>query len=102
MQAVFLSLILGIVVATIGAWKDMQWEPFSFKTYIRSPILCLLWSIPLVLYFQTERTILIALAAISMERLTVELWKGLLRKMPSKFKSENRDTQWVKERIRRN
>ena len=102
MLAIFLSVVLGIVIATLGAWKDTQWEPFSFKTYLRSPLLCFLWSIPLVFYFHAQSPILIALSAVSMERLTVEFWKGIFRKMPSKFKSEFRDTQWVKRRVRKN
>lgn len=101
MEAFLLSLILGFTIASIGAWKDTEWEPFSFRTYFRSPLLAGLWAIPIINLFQDNPPILIALSAISMERLTVESWKGLLRKKPSKFKNEDRDTQWIIKKVKR-
>ena len=101
MTSFILSLILGFIVASIGAWKDTQWEPFSFTTYLRSPIIAGLWSIPIIYFFNENSPILISLSAVSLERLAVESWKGLLRKMPSKFKNQHRDTQWVKFRVKK-
>lgn len=100
MGAFGLSVLLGLVVATIGAWKDTQWESFSFKTYIRSPLISGFWSIPLSLLFKESPILLISLSAISMERFTVEFWKALLRKMPSKFKNEEKDTRWLRKKVR--
>jgi hypothetical protein len=102
MEAILLSIFLGFSVAILGAWKDTQWEPFSVKTFLRSPVLSILWAVILVSIFKNNNPLLIALSAISMERLTVESWKGLIRKMPSKFNNEERDTQWVKRRISKN
>src|ERR1043166_10086826 len=98
MNALVLSLALGFTVATLGAWKDTKWEPFSFKSYFRSPMLAGLWALPFIHFFSNASPILISLSAVSMERLTVECWKGLIRKMPSKFKSEEKDSQWIKRR----
>ncbi len=101
MPAVVASILIGFCVALVGAWKDIVWEPFSFRTFMRTPIICTFWGVVLVIFLKDKDWFLIALSAIALERLSVELWKALFRKMPSKFKSKSRDTQWLKIRLRR-
>ena len=95
MTAIIVSLILGIIVACIGAWKDTLWEPFRWRSFVRTPILVLIWALMLQFLFQDSSSILVALAAIAMERFTIEGWKAVLRPMPSKFRRKTRDTLWL-------
>lgn len=40
-----MGLFAGGFVATTGMLKDIRWEPFSLKKYVRSPIIALIWCI---------------------------------------------------------
>ncbi len=96
------SAFFGLLIASLGAWKDTLWEPFVPRKFIRSPIITAFWgwvisNIPL---FHGSHWLLMAMAAVTMERLTVETWKALFRKMPGKFKRKKmRDTGWLPERM---
>lgn len=89
------GLGFGLVVAIIGAWKDSRWEPFRWGSFFRSPILGAFWALMLGILYHQQPILLVALAAMSLERVSVELWKGLLRRRPSKFNHPDRDTGWI-------
>lgn len=91
----------GLVVAGIGAWKDSRWEPFRWASFWRSPILGAGWAFVLGQVFSAQPLILIVLAAMSLERVSVELWKGIIRRRPSKFRQPERDRGWLLEGLGR-
>lgn len=89
----------GLLTASGGAYKDVQWEPFSWRTFLRSPIVGAGWGGALGAIAPSAPWVLIGLACIGGERLSVEAWKALRRKMPSKFKHEKRDWGWLLHRL---
>ena len=96
------SAFFGILIASLGAWKDTLWEPFAPRKFVRSPIITTFWGwvISNISFFSGSHWLLMAMSAVTMERLTVETWKALFRKMPGKFKRRKiRDTCWLPERI---
>ena len=93
--AIIMGLFAGGFVATTGMLKDIRWEPFSMKKYLRSPIIALIWAIVSFYAFQANDLFILMGFCAGMERITVEIWKGMLRKKPSKFNNANRDTQWL-------
>ncbi|MBI2984402.1 MAG: hypothetical protein HYY50_02150 [Candidatus Kerfeldbacteria bacterium] len=95
----FLGLFLGCLVATIGAWKDSRWEPFRWGTFWRSPIVTCLVALLLATKFPNQPKLLLGLAAVALERLLVETWKGCLRQKPSKFVQPERDTRWLRQQL---
>ncbi len=99
MWVILLGLCCGLVVATIGAWKDSRWEPFSWTTFIRSPLVCIAWTCVLSILFHGNSIVLIVLSAAALERISVEFWKGIIRKRPSKFSHPDRDTGWVRDEM---
>lgn len=93
--ALIMGLFAGGFVAVTGMLKDVRYEPFSFKKFVRSPIIGVLWALLGFYGFDVgDHFVLLGFAA-GMERLTVEVWKGLVRRKPSKFKGEDRDTRWM-------
>ncbi len=95
MLFVLTGFCFGLVVAIIGAWKDSRWEPFRWGSFFRSPVLGAFWAFVLSFPCQRQPVLLVALAAMSLERVSVELWKGCLRRRPSKFNHPDRDTGWI-------
>lgn len=96
-----LSIIIGFITATCGAWKDTLFEPFSIFKYFRSPIvisLCYLFTIHL---YPHSPSLLIAASSSALERLSIESWKAILRKPPGKFMNKDRDTNWLIKRLRK-
>jgi len=92
-----MGLFAGIFTATAGALKDIRYEGFSRRKFIRSPIIAVIWAfLGLYAFIVQDYFVLLGFSA-GMERLTVEIWKGFVRKKPSKFNSKNRDTGWIKE-----
>ena len=67
------GLIVGLVVAVGGGWKDAPKEGFSILKFFRSPLMTV--SYALLLAAITDRHLLIAAAAIGFERATAETWK---------------------------
>jgi len=94
--ALLMGLFAGGFVATTGMLKDIRYEPFSLRKFVRSPIIALVWAIVGFLAFEVNDLFIMLGFCAGMERLTVEVWKGFLRRqMPSKFKSSDRDTTWL-------
>lgn len=92
-----LGYIGGLITASMGAYKDTKWEPFELKKFLRSPILGAVGGASGILLYPSVPLELIMIFAMFIERITVETWKGLIRKKkPSKFDSPHRDTGWMK------
>ena len=97
-------IVVGFLVAILGAWKDTLWEQFSLRKFLRTPALTGIAGVSLVVIMGSPsgfwEGILYVLSAASLERLVVDsLYKGIRRKMPSKFLRYQRDTRWLRERI---
>ena len=99
LKLLILGFVLGTWVAVMGAWKDTLFEPFEIRKFFRSPLIVAAWAFILGLICHGQSFVLIALAAISLERLSVESWKALIRKPPSKFARETKDRGWLLDRL---
>lgn len=96
--AAIMGLFAGGFVALTGMLKDIRYEPFSLRKFVRSPVIALLWSILSFFAFEINDLFITLGFSAGMERLTVEVWKAFIRrKMPAKFKHKDRDTRWVEQ-----
>jgi hypothetical protein len=84
-SAALAGLVVGLVVAVGGGWKDAPKEGFSILKFFRSPLMTV--SYALLLSGISDRHLLIAAAAIGFERATAETWKKFFfpSKPPGKF-----------------
>jgi hypothetical protein len=94
--ALIMGLFAGGFIAVTGMLKDIRWEGFSLRKFVRSPIIAVVWSIVALYAFEVGDLFVCLGFCAGMERLTVEVWKAFLRKKPSKFNSPERDTGWLK------
>ena len=100
MYGILIGVSLGFLEGVFGAWKDTLFEPFSWKTFFRSPIVVSIWSILIGFFlFPTAHYFLVGASALGMERFSVEAWKAIIRKPPSKFLRNDRDIGWLKKRL---
>ena len=85
LSAAIAGLIVGLVIAVGGGWKDAPKEGFSILKFFRSPMMTVSYAI--MLSAVTDRHLLIAAAAIGFERATAETWKKFFfpSKPPGKF-----------------
>jgi hypothetical protein len=85
LSAAMAGLLVGLVIAVGGGWKDAPKEGFSLLKFFRSPLMTV--SYALLLSAITHRHLLIAAAAIGFERATAETWKKFFfpSKPPGKF-----------------
>lgn len=91
-----MGFFAGGFVALTGMLKDIRYEPFSLRKFVRSPIIALLWSIIGFCAFEVNDLFVLLGFCAGMERLTVEVWKAFVRrKKPAKFKHKDRDTRWL-------
>jgi len=96
--ALIMGLFAGGFIAVTGSMKDTKWEGFSWRKFVRSPLIAIGWSIVTFYAFNVNDLFIIAGFCAGMERITVECWKAFIRRQkPSKFNSEKRDTRWLKE-----
>ena len=81
----FVGLIVGLIIAAGGAWKDAPKEGFQLLKFFRSPMMTVV--VALLLSALTDSHLEIAVAAIGYERATVETYKTFLTrgKAPGKF-----------------
>ena len=79
------GLVVGLVIAVGGGWKDAPKEGFSLLKFFRSPLMTV--SYAMLLAPLTTHHVLIAAAAIGFERATAETWKKFFfpSKPPGKF-----------------
>jgi hypothetical protein len=79
------GLLVGLVIAVGGGWKDAPKEGFSILKFFRSPLMTVSYAI--LLAGLTDRHMLIAAASIGFERATAETWKKFFfpSKPPGKF-----------------
>ncbi len=94
-----LALTIGVLTAVCGAWKDTLYEPWDQVKFFRSPLLVLGWAVVLNEVAPTGPVLLVGLAASALERLSTEAWKAVVRKPPSKFNRDGRDSGWLLERM---
>lgn len=74
------GLVVGLIIAVGGGWKDAPKEGFDVLKFFRSPIMTVGYA--LLLSVLTDRHLLIAVASIGFERATAETWKTFF--FPSK------------------
>jgi hypothetical protein len=72
-RAAFAGLVIGMLVAAGGSWKDAPKEGFDFLKFFRSPALTVVFAC-FVSQFTTD-LLLIAVAAVGYERAAAETWK---------------------------
>ncbi len=79
------GLLVGIIIAIGGAWKDAPKEGFQLLKFFRSPSMTVVCA--LALSAVSDSYLQIAVAAIGYERAAVETWKTMLtrEKAPGKF-----------------
>jgi hypothetical protein len=78
--AALAGLVVGLIVAIGGGWKDAPKEGFDLLKFFRSPIMTVTYA--LILSAFTDRHLYIAAASIGFERATAETWKTFF--FPSK------------------
>ena len=85
LSSALVGLLVGIIIAIGGAWKDAPKEGFELLKFFRSPSMTVVCAIALSAL--TGSHLQIAVAAIGYERAAVETWKTLLtrEKPPGKF-----------------
>jgi hypothetical protein len=67
------GLVVGLIVAVGGGWKDAPKEGFDLVKFFRSPMMTVVWA--LILSRLTDSALLIAVGAIGFERATAETYK---------------------------
>lgn len=87
------GFVVGMITGGIGAFKDSAFEGFSIRTFFRSPVIATFYGGVAVLL--TNNPLLMAGFASTSERISVELWKAIIGKKPSKFKIETKDRGWL-------
>ena len=85
LSGALVGLIVGIIIAIGGAWKDAPKEGFQMLKFFRSPSMTMVCAIALSAL--TDSHLQIAVASIGFERAAVETWKTLLTRetAPGKF-----------------
>lgn len=92
------AVILGFLEAACGAYKDTLFEEFDWSKFFRSPILTGISGLVVSQVWKAAPVPLLSIAAVSLERLSVEAWKAVIRQPPGKFNRMDRDTGWAIER----
>jgi hypothetical protein len=84
-RAALVGLVVGVIVAIGGSWKDAPKEGFDLLKFFRSPAVTVLYA--LVFAQLTDSYIYIAAASVGYERATVETYKKFFfpMKPPGKF-----------------
>ena len=98
------TFLAGLLVASFGAFKDTLWESFSLRKFFRTPTITVIAGMILYqLAFKPDSLgdlLFFSLSSVGLERLLVDsLYKGIRRKMPSKFLRPQRDTRWMHDRF---
>lgn len=93
------GLVVGLITAGLGAYKDSPHEGFKPATFWRSPVIaCIYGGLGAVLFPKNDSKILLAGLASTAERITVESWKATVEKKPGKFEwGPDRDRGWLKQ-----
>jgi hypothetical protein len=84
-RAALVGLVVGVIIAVGGAWKDAPKEGFDPIKFFRSPWMTVAYAV--VLSRMTSDYLLIAAAAVGFERATAETYKTFFvrSKPPGKF-----------------
>ncbi len=88
---------VGLITASLGAFKDSPHEGFSIKTFVRSPIIATIYGVIGAKVFPVNNSkILLAGFSSTAERITTETWKAAAEKVPGKFDwGADRDRGWL-------
>jgi len=95
MKGFFYGFLIGMVTASLGAYKDTTFEPFEIRKFFRSPIITGIWFMVLQSHYKTQPVLLLAGSSVCLERMTVETWKALSGVTPGKFTSPTLDKGWL-------
>jgi len=98
-RGALLGLVMGIVVASVGAWKDCLYEPFSWEKFVRTPIIATATGAIAGNYYPALPNVPLACVAIVGERIVWEGHKAIMRDQPGKFARDGRDSGWLNERL---
>lgn len=98
-RGMFLGFLGGMAVAIMGAWKDTLYEDFQLSKLMRSPLIGTVTGGLIAGTYPSLPGPILLTSSIACERLAVEGWKAVIRKLPGKFARENRDTNWLPERL---
>ncbi len=79
------GFIYGLIIALLGALKDTRYENFNIIKFIRSPLITAIWAVILGYALPGLPLYIIGLSAIALERITVEIYKGI-RSLEGKYK----------------
>jgi hypothetical protein len=84
-KSAFAGMVVGLIIAIGGAWKDAPKERFQATKFFRSPAVTVAFA--LALSFLTNSHLHVAVAAIGYERAAVETYKTFLARdaPPGKF-----------------
>ena len=86
------GFLAGLFVATAGYLKDRNYEPFSPRSFARSPAIGTFGGLVGVWIFSINDLVVLMFFSGAFERLTVEIYKAFFRREPpSKFQ---RSTKW--------
>lgn len=86
-QSVYWGFVPGLVTSCIGAYKDTLYEDFEPLKFFRSTIITFLWYVIIdQIYADSPVVLKIGLCSM-MERITVELYKAVVKPEPGKFKN---------------
>ena len=85
LASALVGLIVGVIIAIGGAWKDAPKEGFQTVKFFRSPIMAMVCATGLSAL--SDSYLQIAVASIGFERAAIETWKTLLARQtaPGKF-----------------
>lgn len=79
------GLVPGLVTASVGAYKDTLFEEFDPVRFFRSPVIALAWYVAIDRFYRRAPVLLKIGLASTLERVTVETYKAVIRHPPGKF-----------------
>lgn len=85
LRDVAIGFFSGLLVAIGGAIKDAPYEGFELVRFVRSPIIGAIEAPIISKAFKEPHPVLLGMATIATERMTVETYKLIRAKMPVKF-----------------
>ena len=99
-EGAIVGFLVGLAIASLGAYKDTTFEGFNEQTFWRSPLIAAGYgALGTSLFPKNESKVLLAGFAGMSERLTVETWKATYNKTPGKFEwGAERDRGWLLKR----
>ena len=92
---IYLTLIIGFIIALGGMLKDAPFEGFDTLKFFRSPLIAIIVGVGLLLTFPSLAGKYFLLAVAGAERIVSEFYKKILRgRVPGKFQKKELNTSW--------